>query len=338
MPEAIGAEIGFSVRTALKSRTTSDWIKALCTSKIAILEDAGWVVHDYRHSMTWNGFRKHGLLNLIAVCKRRRVGRARRVPPESRVPRWWDSPCSAHPATAFTFPTPLALPRNRISPAPTHTPPARPDPRREVLPRAPAGPFYPADCPAHKRPGKAAPRRLARKTGLPRNRSRKAASSMRSNSASSIGFESGRGWKAGSAVGGTRRLKGQTSWQMSQPKIRGPIDCALLGRNRLAKLDRQIGDALPRVEAIGLDDRARRTGVDAGPAGAAVAGRQGFVVDERFAGQQGGQQEPTSQLPVQEQACSCRPSPGRPTRRTRVPSSGAVSTTPRTAAPGVNSR
>ena len=113
---------------------------------------------------------------------------------------------------------------------------------------------------------------------------------------------------------------------------------ALLGRNRLAKLDRQIGDALPRVETIGLDDRARRAGVDAGPAGAAVAGRQ--RARRRPAFRWSSKAASRNQLP------NCRfksnvflPTQPRPANSANSRSkSGAVSTTPRTAAPGVNSR
>ncbi len=145
---------------------------------------------------------------------------------------------------------------------------------------------------------------------------------MRSRSARSIGFESGP--RPQGRLGSRRRPAVEGADVLADVASEDPLAdrLPLLGRDRLAELDRQVGDALPRVKAIGLDDRAGRASVDAGPASTAMAGRHRLIVDQRFAGEQGGQKEPASQLAVQEQACSCRPSPGRPIRRTRVPRAG----------------
>ena len=71
------------------------------------------------------------------------------------------------------------------------------------------------------------PATLARLTALPRKRAENSSWVNSAISASRGAFNPGRGSKRGSAVGVEKRDQGQTSWQMSQPKIqfsrRSPI-------------------------------------------------------------------------------------------------------------------
>src|SRR5438105_2859570 len=53
--------------------------------------------------------------------------------------------------------------------------------------------------------------------------------------------------------------------------------CAEFARDGAAELNREIADAARGVENVGLRESLRRTGVEAGAAGAAVVGGEGFV-------------------------------------------------------------
>src|SRR5262249_7035937 len=64
-----------------------------------------------------------------------------------------------------------------------------------------------------------------------------------------------------------------------------------LVRNCGAQLNRQVTDAARGVQNIRLRKCARRTGVKARPASAAVVGCERFVIVERDAGQQGSEKK-----------------------------------------------
>ena len=65
-------------------------------------------------------------------------------------------------------------------------------------------------------------------------------------------------------------------------------------------LDRQIADAPPRVEPMRLKQGPGRAGVETSPACPARIGLQRRVISQRFAGEQGRQDEPTPQPLVDE--------------------------------------
>ena len=68
-----------------------------------------------------------------------------------------------------------------------------------------------------------------------------------------------------------------------------------LRRNRAAQLDREVADALPRIEAVWLDQCAGRTGIEARAARAATVGHTWLIVRHLFGAQQGSQEKPTAE-------------------------------------------
>ncbi len=142
----------------------------------------------------------------------------------------------------------------RISPAPTRMPRARRDPCREVLPRAPVRRAGRADCPTRRRPGTAA-LAAGRKTGLPRNRAKgRIVQAKQFGQADRIRI----GPRPQGGLGGRRRPTVERANVLADVAAEDPLSDRRphFGRDRLAEFDRQVGDALPRVEPIGLDDRA----------------------------------------------------------------------------------
>src|SRR5262249_29329454 len=104
-----------------------------------------------------------------------------------------------------------------------------------------------------------------------------------------------------------------------------------------AQLDGQVAEAAARVEPAGGGERGRGAGVQAGGAGAAVAGLVGGIGLKRQGGEQGAGGEKNAQVPVEEHGGLCEPSPPGPAARAKSrSSSGAVSTTPRPRQPGTS--
>src|SRR5688572_13702472 len=83
----------------------------------------------------------------------------------------------------------------------------------------------------------------------------------------------------------------------------------LLG-NRVLQLDREVGDAAPRVDAVGRDDRAGRADVDAARAGAAVRARR-RVDRQRQVGVDLAEEEPAAGAAVDQAAVLADPAQAR---------------------------
>ncbi len=175
--------------------------------------------------------------------------------------------------------------------------------------------------------------RPVRLTGVPAKRARKAASS----SASELGERRRRETRRARAASPRGRpaanlFQGQTARQSSQPKMRLPMRGAQLGRDRPLVLDRQVGDAAPRIELVGRREGVRRADVEAAPAGAAVValGRRRAAARRSVKIAPRNSQEPNSRE-TRMVCLPCQPSPAASASGFSI--TGAVSTNTFTSAP-----
>ena len=86
------------------------------------------------------------------------------------------------------------------------------------------------------------------------------------------------------------------------------------GRNVPAMLDGQVRDAATGVEDVGGDEGSGRTGIQAGPAGAAAV-RQRLVEGELGRREEDADQEPRAEIRMQEHGVLARPPQARPCRQ-----------------------
>ena len=92
------------------------------------------------------------------------------------------------------------------------------------------------------------PAYFARWMGLDETSSEIRSSVMAASSSS--GGAKWRGSNAGSWANGAREFHGQTSWQISQPKMCWPMPVAHLFRRRAMQFDREVRDAAPGIDFV----------------------------------------------------------------------------------------
>ena len=100
---------------------------------------------------------------------------------------------------------------------------------------------------------------------------------------------------------------------------------AQLDRDRPFVLDRQVGDAAPRVEPVRRDDRLRRADVDAGACSCRSAARPASVERQRQVDVDLAEEEHRAGLAATAPACACRASRGRCCAASSTSSTGAES-------------
>ena len=98
-----------------------------------------------------------------------------------------------------------------------------------------------------------------------------------------------------------------------------------LARDRALMLDRQVGDAAPRVDPVGRGERLGRTGVEAGAALSAMV-RFGRVGRQLEVGEDRAQEQPGAEFARRPDWCACPASRARRARPAASPCNGAVST------------
>ncbi len=151
------------------------------------------------------------------------------------------------------------------------------------------------------------PRRLARHSGVCRNRVRKSASLRKKSSARRHRVLRRLRHKCGFV--GCRDASIPGTHLLADIAAENPISDtrSQFRRDRTTLFDGQIADAARRVQNIGFDERGGRTGIQARSTRAAVISLLGGVVVEFLVSEQSGQEEPASQLPVEQQGVLADP-------------------------------